>query len=55
MLRPRRGCSLACSHGLLSLVLLTGVLSWLSYRTQDHLPRDGTAYKSLGPPPSITN
>ena len=39
-------CLLACSHGLLSL---------LSYRTQDHQPIDGTTHNSLGPPSSITN
>jgi hypothetical protein len=35
-------CSPACAGGLLSL---------LSYRTQDHQPRDGTAHNGLGPPP----
>jgi len=28
-----------------------GLLSLLSYRTQDHQPRDGTAHNGLGPPP----
>jgi hypothetical protein len=41
-------------------VLLTGLLpmachSLLSYRTQDHQPRDGSTHSGLGPPPSITN
>jgi hypothetical protein len=27
----------------------------VSYRTQDHQPRDGTVHKGLGPPRSITN
>jgi hypothetical protein len=26
-----------------------GLLSWLSYRTQDHQPRDGTTHNGLGP------
>ena len=34
---------------------LHGLLSLLSYRTQDHQPRDGTAHSELGPPLSITN
>ena len=33
------------SHGLLSL---------LSYRTQDHHPRDGTTHSGLGSSPLIT-
>jgi hypothetical protein len=32
-----------------------GLLNLLSYRTQDHQPRDGTTYNGLGPPPLITN
>ena len=32
-----------------------GLLSLLSYRTQDHQPRDGTTYHGWGPPPLITN
>ena len=28
---------------------------WLSYRTQDHQPRDGTTHSELCPPPLITN
>jgi hypothetical protein len=42
-------CLLACllaPHFLLSL---------LSYRTQDHPPRNGTTHNRLVPPPSITN
>ena len=39
-------CLLACFHGLLSL---------LSYSTQDHQPRDATTYYGLGPPSLITN
>ena len=34
------------SHGLLSL---------LSYRTQDHQPRDGTTHNGSDPPSLITN
>ena len=33
----------------------SGLLSLLSYRTQDHQPRDGTTHNELGSPPSITN
>jgi hypothetical protein len=41
-------------------VLLTGfpphgLFSLLSYRTQDHQPRDGTTHNVLGPPTSIIN
>jgi hypothetical protein len=32
-----------------------GLLSLLSYRTQDHQPRDGTTYNGLGPSSLITN
>jgi hypothetical protein len=33
-----------------------GLFSLLSYRTQDHQPRDGNTYNGLGPPPPlITN
>jgi hypothetical protein len=32
---------------------LHGLLSLLSYRTQDHQPRDGTTHSGLGPPPLI--
>jgi hypothetical protein len=35
-------------------VLLTGLLSLLSYRTQDCHPRDGTTHSGLGPPLLIT-
>ena len=31
-----------------------GLLSLLSYRTQDRQPRDGTTHSGLGPSPSIT-
>jgi len=30
-----------------------GLLSLLSYRTQDYQPRDGTTHNVLGPPPLI--
>ena len=33
---------------------LHGLLSLLSYRTQDHQPRDGPTHNGLGPPP-VTN
>ena len=33
----------------------TGLLSLLSYRTQDHQPRDGTTHNGLGPLTSVTN
>jgi len=47
MQRPRRDAAYwLASPGLLSL---------LSYRTQDHQPRDGTTHNGLGPPPLITN
>jgi hypothetical protein len=46
MQRPWRGAASCLSpHVFLSL---------LSYRTQDHQPRDGTTYNSLARPPSIT-
>ena len=32
-----------------------GLLSLLSYRIQDHQPRNGTTYNGLGPPLLITN
>jgi hypothetical protein len=32
-----------------------GLLSLLSYRTQDYHPRDGTTHNGLGLPPLITN
>jgi hypothetical protein len=42
--------------GVLLIGLLPhGLLILLSYRTQDHQPRDGNAYSGLGPPTSITN
>ena len=40
---------------LLLLFSLHGLLSLISYRTQDHLPRDGTTYGGLGPSSLITN
>jgi hypothetical protein len=32
-----------------------GLLNLLSYRTQDHQPRDDTTHSGLCPSPSITN
>jgi hypothetical protein len=32
-----------------------GLLSLLSYRTQEHQPRDGPTHSGRGPLPSITN
>jgi hypothetical protein len=32
-----------------------GLFSWLSYRTQDHQPRDGPTHSELGPAPLMTN
>jgi hypothetical protein len=32
-----------------------GLLSLLSYRTQDYQPRDGPTHNGLGPPTLITN
>jgi hypothetical protein len=32
-----------------------GLLSLLSYRTQDHQPREGATHNELSPPPLITN
>ena len=47
MQRPwREAAYWLASHGLLSL---------LSYRTQDHQPKDGTTHHGLNPPPSVTN
>jgi hypothetical protein len=47
MQRPWRGAAYwLASPGLLSL---------LSYRTQDYQPRDGTTHNGLGPPSLITN
>jgi hypothetical protein len=47
MQRPWRGAAYwLASPGLLSL---------LSYRTQDHQARDGTTHNGLGPPHLITN
>lgn len=44
--RPWRGAAYwLAPHGFLSLI---------SYRTQDHHPRDDTIHKELGPSPSIT-
>jgi hypothetical protein len=34
--------------------LLTGLLSLLSYRTQDQQSRAGTTHNGLGPPPLVT-
>ena len=42
---PVKKSLLACFHGLLNL---------LSYRTQNHQPRDGPTHSGLGPPISIT-
>lgn len=44
-------------RGLLLTVLfaLYGLLSLLSYRTQDHQSTGGTTHTGLGLPPSITN
>ena len=36
-------------------MLLTGLLSLFSYRTQKHQPRDGTTHNGVGPFTSITN
>lgn len=33
----------------------TGLFTLLSYTTQDHLPRDGTAHSGQGPPMSVNN
>jgi hypothetical protein len=47
MQKPWRGAAYwLASHGLLSL---------LSYRTQDHQSRDGTINYELGPSPLMTN
>ena len=32
-----------------------GLLSLVSYSTQDHLPRDSTAHSEMGPPTSLIN
>lgn len=39
-------CLLSCSWDLLSL---------LSYKTQEHMPRSGTAHIGLSPPTSVIN
>ena len=36
-------------------LVLHGLLNLLSYRTQDHQPRDGTTHNGLDPPPLITH
>lgn len=36
-------------------MLLTGLLSLLSYSMQDHLPRDWAAHSGLSPSTSIIN
>jgi hypothetical protein len=33
----------------------SAALSLLSYRTEDHQPKDGTTHNGLDPPPLITN
>ena len=45
------------SHGRMLLIglLAHSFFNLLSYRTQDHLPRDGTAHSGLGTPTSTTN
>lgn len=40
-------------HGL--LLCFPPLAHYLSYRSQAHLPKDGTANSGLGPPSSITN
>jgi hypothetical protein len=35
-------------------IVFPGLLSLLSYRTQDHQPRGGSTHKVLGLPPLIT-
>jgi hypothetical protein len=45
------GKSRCTGHGE---VLLTGLLSLLSHRTQDHQSRISTIHYGLGPPPSVT-
>jgi hypothetical protein len=46
MQRPWRGAAYWKAHGLLSL---------LSYRTQDYQLKDGTTHSGLGPPPFSTS
>lgn len=43
------------SRTALTGLLPSDFLGILSYSTQDHLPRNGTAHRKLGPPTSITN
>lgn len=44
------------SHGGCCLLVVPhGLLSWLSYRTQDHQARDGTTHSGLGSPSSMTD
>mgnify|MGYP001058360618 CR=1 FL=1 len=47
MQRPWRGASYWLAH--------QGLLNLLSYRTQNHQPKDGTTHYGLGPPTLITN
>jgi hypothetical protein len=42
-------------EGAAYLFATPGLLSLLSYRTQDHQPRDGTTHNGLDLPPLITN
>ena len=56
-------CLLACSSWFAQPAFLTTELSLqqtpppslLSYRTQDHQPRDGTTHTGLGPPLSVNS
>jgi hypothetical protein len=47
MQRPWRGAAHWFAH--------YGLLGLLSYKTQDHQPKDGTTRRGLGPPQPITN
>ena len=47
MQRPWKGAAYWLAHH--------GLLSLLSYRTQNHQPRDGITHHGLGPLPLITN
>ena len=49
------GADAETMEGTAYLLASCGTFNLLSYRTQDHQPRDGTTHNRLGPPPSVTN
>jgi len=49
------GADAEAMEGCFLLLASPGSLSLLSYRTQDHQPRDGTTHHGLGPPTLTTS